>query len=112
MANEDEELKQLGLLKSSQIVSDFVEKQQGKWNHSDWEGLVKKVREQNITISDDKIGVLLEEERINYFNKKAEISEKKEPEKIVLNDANNFDKLGKKREEEIHEIMDRRNDGR
>jgi hypothetical protein len=95
MVSGDEESKQIGLLKSSHILSNFVEKRHGSWNHGDWQELLKRVKEQNITVSEDKVGTLLEEERMNYFKKKSEISEKKEPEKIVLSDAN-FDKMGKK----------------
>lgn|GEM_PF-3382523 len=93
--NKVDEISQIELLKSSRILSNFVAQQKGNWNHSDWENLLKKLKEQNFALSNDKIGLLLDEEKRKYLEKRLD-DVKKEPEKVVLEETHSFEKLGKK----------------
>jgi hypothetical protein len=82
---------QIEVLKNSGLLSEFVRNTKGNWNQAEVEGLLMKIREQNITIAPDKLGALLESERVAFAQKGVEGGET----------AVNFDELGLKRKREI-----------
>jgi hypothetical protein len=90
---EETEKTQLEVLKSSGLLSEFVRSTEGKWNEADLEELLARIEKQDITISPEIIGAILESERVAYTQKIAEGS--RDGEATV-----NFDELGlrKKRE--------------
>jgi hypothetical protein len=88
---ESTENAQLEVLKSSGLLSEFVRNTRGKWNQAELESLLVKMKEQNITIATDKIGAVLESERVAYAQKS-----EAEGEMTV-----NFDGLGLRRKREV-----------
>lgn len=82
---------QLEVLKNSGLLSEFVRNTKGNWNQAEVESLMIKIREQNITIAPDKLGALLESERVALAQKGAGEGET----------AVNFDELGLKKKREI-----------
>lgn len=82
---------QIEVLKNSGLLSEFVRNTRGNWNQAELEGFLIKIREQNITIAVDKLGALLESERVAFAQKGAEGGET----------AVNFDELGLKKKREI-----------
>jgi hypothetical protein len=89
---ESTENAQLEVLKSSGLLSEFVRNTRGKWNQAELEGLMMKIREQDITIAPDKIGAVLESERIAFAQES--IADAREA-------TINFDGLGLRRKREI-----------
>lgn len=58
----------------------------GNWEQSDIESLVAKLREENITVTPEEIGTLLEAEKVACAQK---VTDKKTEEEVTVN----FDKL-------------------
>ena len=55
-------------LSRSSIPMNFVKKQNGAWNHQDWLNFLEYLRGKNyFTIDTDKVGLLLEEKKVQYF---------------------------------------------
>jgi hypothetical protein len=55
---------------NSSILMDFVIKHNGEWDHSAWLSLYQILEDEGYTPIDfDKVGLLLEEKRMEYFNK-------------------------------------------
>jgi len=84
---------QVEVLKNSGLLSEFVRSTGGNWEQSDIESLVAKLREENITVTPEEIGTLLEAEKVACAQK---VTDKKTEEEVTVN----FDKLSlrKKRE--------------
>ncbi len=89
---ESTENAQLEVLKSSGLLSEFVRTTRGKWNQAELEGLMVKIREQNITVTPDKIGAVLEAERITFAQES--IADAREA-------TVDFDELGLRKKREI-----------
>lgn len=86
---------QLEVLKNSGLLSEFVRTTKGKWNQAELEGLMLKIREQNIAIAPDKVGVMLEAERIAFAQESI----------VDAREATvNFDELGLRRKREVFGI--------
>jgi hypothetical protein len=92
MMEENAENAQLEVLKSSGLLSEFVRTTKGKWNQAELESLMMRIREQNVTIAPDKIGAVLESERIAFAQES--IVDAKEA-------TVNFDELGLRRKREV-----------
>jgi hypothetical protein len=83
---------QLEVLKNSGMLSEFVRNTRGKWNQSELESLMLKIKEQNITIAPDKIGAMLESERIAFAQESI----------VDAREATiDFDELGLKKKREV-----------
>jgi len=94
--------KQLELLKNSGLLSEFVRSKGGSWSHQDWEQLLERIKQENITLPPEVIGTLLEAERVAYMQK---LSERKEEGEVAVN----FDKLTlRKRRSYLEEEIRRR----
>jgi hypothetical protein len=81
------------VLKDSGLLAEFVRKTGGNWGQAEWEDLLARIRGQNITGPPEKVGAMLELERVAYAQK---IAERKDGEEATVN----FDELTlrKKRE--------------
>ncbi|NYZ76336.1 hypothetical protein H0N98_03750 [Candidatus Micrarchaeota archaeon] len=89
---ENAENAQLEILKSSGLLSEFVRNTKGNWNQAELEALMTRIREQSITIATDKIGAVLESERIAFAQESI----------VDAREATvNFDELGLKRKREV-----------
>jgi hypothetical protein len=63
-----ENLKRLG---ESSILAEFVERHDGEWDHPAWLSLYQILEDEGYTPIDfDRVGLLLEERRSEYLNKK------------------------------------------
>jgi hypothetical protein len=92
MMEENSEDAQLEVLKSSGLLAEFVRNTKGKWNHAEFEGLMIKIREQNVTIAPEKIGAVLESERIAFAQESI----------VDAREATiNFDELGLRSKREV-----------
>jgi hypothetical protein len=89
---ESTENAQLEILKSSGMLSEFVHTTKGNWNQAELEGLMLKIRERNITIAPDRIGAVLEAERVAFAQES--IVDAKEA-------TVSFDELGLRRKREV-----------
>jgi len=85
---------QIELLKNSGLLSEFVRKNGGNWSQTEFENLLLRIRGQNIIIHPEKVGAMLEAERI-AFNQKAVGSSGEQ--------AANFDDLGLRKKREFLE---------
>ena len=55
-------------LSRSSIPMNFVKKQNGAWNHQDWLGFLEYLKAKKyFPIDTDKVGLLLEEKKAQYF---------------------------------------------
>lgn len=90
---ESAENTQIEILKSSGLLAEFVRNSGGTWNQAEVEGLLIRIRELNVTIPLEKIGTLLEAEKVAFMQKIAE-------NKTGVEETVNFGELslGKKRE--------------
>ena len=83
---------QLEVLKSSGLLAEFVRNTKGRWNQAELEGLMIKIRERNITIALEKIGSVLESERITFAQESI----------VDAREATvNFDELGLRSKREV-----------
>lgn len=65
ISKEDSNLKKL---RKSPIPMNFVKKQNGIWDHQNWLDFLKNLEEkQYFPIDTDKVGLLLEEKKKQYF---------------------------------------------
>jgi hypothetical protein len=68
--NAGENLKKLA---SSNILMEFVEQHNGAWDHQGWLSLYQILEDAGYTPIDfDKVGLLLEEKRKEYFTEKGQ----------------------------------------
>jgi len=86
---------QIELLKNSGLLSEFVRNSGGNWSQAELENLLSRIREQNITIHPDKVGAMLEAERIALSQKAVGSNEGEQ--------AVNFDNLGLRKKREFLE---------
>jgi len=93
----DIEEMQLEVLKNSGLLSEFVRNTGGNWNQEDLDGLLSRIKEQNITVPLERIGAILESERVAYAQK---LLEKKDEGETAVN----FDELGLRRKREFLEV--------
>ncbi|MFH1470559.1 MAG: hypothetical protein ABIF01_02320 [Candidatus Micrarchaeota archaeon] len=69
---------ELERLKSSNLMQDFVRANDGSWDHVNWEGFIRNVRELGYCLPSDVIGAELEMEKMYYWKvKNGEIDEPK-----------------------------------
>ena len=60
-------------LRKSPIPMTFVKKQKGSWNHQNWLDFLAYLEEkQYFPIDTDKVGLLLEEKKVQYFESQKE----------------------------------------
>jgi hypothetical protein len=70
-------------LKKSSICATFVKKNNGEWNHQQWEELCAKIEAKYAPIDFDQVGLFLEEKKEAFLNPPA----KKTPKKKVTKKA-------------------------
>lgn len=69
---EDTAAENLKRLAESNILSDFVNRHDGEWDHPAWLSLYQILEDEGYTPIDfDRVGLLLEEKRSEYFNNKS-----------------------------------------
>jgi len=78
-------------LKSIGAFKNFVAKQQGQWNHDQWEGFLKEVYSQGFNLHPDIIGLALEQEKKAFWEEKDKQAKCGEETKIVEADEKPFE---------------------
>jgi uncharacterized protein (UPF0297 family) len=69
MPGEDTAAENLRRLAESEILSDFVKRHDGEWDHPAWLSLYQILEDEGYTPIDfDRVGLLLEDKRSEYFN--------------------------------------------
>jgi len=86
---------QIELLKNSGLLSEFLHKSGGNWSQVEFEGLLVKIREQNILIHPERVSAMLEAERVALSQN---TTIKSDGEQAV-----NFDDLGLRKKREVLE---------
>ena len=65
-----EQAENLRKLKKSSICATFVKKNNGEWNHQQWEELCAKISAKYAPIDFDQVGLFLEEKKEAFLNPK------------------------------------------
>jgi hypothetical protein len=58
---------QLERLKSSSVLKNFVRKQNGQWNHVQWEGFLSEAKASGYALPAEVVGAALEDEKALYW---------------------------------------------
>ncbi|MCX6777771.1 MAG: hypothetical protein NT157_02700 [Candidatus Micrarchaeota archaeon] len=65
--NEFIDYEQLERLKSSPMLKNFVRKQNGEWNHAQWEGFLSEAKGSGYSLPAGVVGAALEDEKALYW---------------------------------------------